>query len=50
MEAAEQAPEHTKNNPCVNPSAEEIAKYEVFVSMSDVASEYEKIWSDVLAS
>ena len=43
-------PDEIKNNPVLNPSAEDIEKYEVFVSLGDVAAEYERIWSDVLVS
>ncbi len=50
IEALNNQDESIRNNPVVNPSAEAIAKYEVFENMTDVASEYEKIWSDVLAS
>ena len=49
-EAAAEQDESITNNPITNPTAEDMEKLEVFHSMGELASTYEKIWSDVLAS
>ena len=49
-EALANQDESIRNDPIVNPPAEELAKYEVFQMVEGAASLYEEIWSYVLAS
>ena len=50
LEAAAEQDEEILNNPVVNPSAEKIEKYEIFIMPEGMADTYARIWSDVLAS
>lgn len=49
-EAAAQQDESITNSPITNPTAEDMKNMEIFMPMGELASTYEKIWSDVSAS
>lgn len=45
--AMAQLPKEISENPVINPSAEDAAKYEVFLNNPELSSVYEEIWADV---